>query len=949
MDMTIDLQVALDEALIPHASRLRIGKSNFCLRSDITSKESTLQVVYDVLKLTLFFKAFLVTVDVPEIYMQEFCATTTVHHHSICFKMNNKKRIVNLEYFREMLHICPRIPNQPFYELPFEEEILAFLRNLGHSEEIKKITDVNINKLHQPWRSFAVVINKCMSGKSSGYDSLCLSQAQILWGMYHKKNIDFVYLLWEDFVYQVEHKDAKKSNKMYYPRFTKVIVNFFMTKDPSIPRRNKTSTKVEKPAKGKQPAKSSTAKGVPDVSTYESDEEISWKSSDEDDDDDVQQSKHGEDIDDQSDDESHNDQDDEDDDHTNSDNDGDDFVHPKFSTYDKEAKDEESFDPIVQTPSYVENSNDDGNDDVSHGMNVGVTKDRMQRLTIMNLDLLEVLDAFSIGALVDSGSFPARLLLDPADDQPVAEASHHPNWFPQQAKPPTLDRAWNTNLPATHGQNDIKWMDADDQAIQTILLGLPEDVYAAVDSCETAKEIWERVRQMMKENIAANIKFLNNLQPEWKRHVTIVHQTKNLHEADFTQIYDFLKRNQDEVNELRAKRLAKTHDPLALMAHTQNSYNFPATHNDQSSSSTHSQQSFPINNKYNLQPSLNQNFMQPPVTSLEDINDPTEAMNAALILFAKAFQLTAPTNNNQRTSYNPCNRQIAQPGMNMSQDRQIPFVRGNGRNQFGQYARQVAQNQQGYNTWQNGGIQVAQNAVQNAGVQNGIQLQAEEFDFMAVAGDLDEIKEVNANCILMANLQHASTSGTQLDKALVYDTDGSAEIQLNDNCYDNEIFNMFTQGEHANQKRHRTQVWKLKQVGFKERLACTPKPRLPRFSRCFKHMTENIKLLIKFVWKFLGTVCFGNDHIAAILGYGDLKWGNITITRVYFVEGTDLEKITKKWPKSDKIEHEIVKNVQKLDSKTFFCVQVKSQKSSQKSIENYKDLFCQFSKDMKDI
>nr|GEU62743.1 retrovirus-related Pol polyprotein from transposon TNT 1-94 [Tanacetum cinerariifolium] len=57
----------------------------------------------------------------------------------------------------------------------------------------------------------------------------------------------------------------------------------------------------------------------------------------------------------------------------------------------------------------------------------------------------------------------------------------------------------------------------------------------------------------------------------------------------------------------------------------------------------------------------------------------------------------------------------------------------------------------------------------------GIQLQAEEFDFMAAVGDLDEIKEVNANCILMANLQHASTSGTQVDKAPVYDTDGSAE------------------------------------------------------------------------------------------------------------------------------------------------------------------------------
>nr|GFA11673.1 hypothetical protein [Tanacetum cinerariifolium] len=49
------------------------------------------------------------------------------------------------------------------------------------------------------------------------------------------------------------------------------------------------------------------------------------------------------------------------------------------------------------------------------------------------------------------------------------------------------------------------------------------------------------------------------------------------------------------------------------------------------------------------------------MTSLEDINDPTKAMNAALILFAKAFQISAPTNNNQRTSSNPRNRQLAQP------------------------------------------------------------------------------------------------------------------------------------------------------------------------------------------------------------------------------------------------------------------------------------------------
>nr|GEZ19034.1 retrovirus-related Pol polyprotein from transposon TNT 1-94 [Tanacetum cinerariifolium] len=56
-------------------------------------------------------------------------------------------------------------------------------------------------------------------------------------------------------------------------------------------------------------------------------------------------------------------------------------------------------------------------------------------------------------------------------------------------------------------------------------------------------------------------------------------------------------------------------------------------------------------------------------------------------------------------------------------------------------------------------------------------------------------------------------------------------------------------------------------------------------SGCSKHMTGNLKLLINFVWKFMGTVRFGNDHVAAILGFGDLQWGNILITRVYFVEG----------------------------------------------------------------
>nr|GFA00194.1 putative reverse transcriptase domain-containing protein [Tanacetum cinerariifolium] len=122
-------------------------------------------------------------------------------------------------------------------KLQFVEEPVEIMDR--HSAAIRTLIDVNIKKLYQPWRSFAALINKCLTGKSSGYDSLRLSQAQILWGLYHKRNVDYAYLMWEDFVYQVEHKKQKKSNEMYYPRFKKAIIHHFMSKDPSILRRNK--------------------------------------------------------------------------------------------------------------------------------------------------------------------------------------------------------------------------------------------------------------------------------------------------------------------------------------------------------------------------------------------------------------------------------------------------------------------------------------------------------------------------------------------------------------------------------------------------------------------------------------------------------------------------------------------------------------------------------------
>ncbi|GJX01799.1 hypothetical protein Tco_0185712 [Tanacetum coccineum] len=90
--------------------------------------------------------------------------------------------------------IFPKLPGQKFEDPPFEEEILSFIRDLGHTGKIKFLSDVNVNHMYQPCISFAAIINKCLSGKTTALESLCLSRAQILWGMYHNKNVDYVLL-----------------------------------------------------------------------------------------------------------------------------------------------------------------------------------------------------------------------------------------------------------------------------------------------------------------------------------------------------------------------------------------------------------------------------------------------------------------------------------------------------------------------------------------------------------------------------------------------------------------------------------------------------------------------------------------------------------------------------------------------------------------------------------
>ncbi|GJY70179.1 retrovirus-related pol polyprotein from transposon TNT 1-94 [Tanacetum coccineum] len=358
-----------------------------------------------------------------------------------------------------------------------------------------------------------------------------------------------------------------------------------------------------------------------------------------------------------------------------------------------------------------------------------------------------------------NGSYVRRMIPEPGDP---ARTVPVPETFQEQ-----------TDNELTKAE--IKQMEADDQAIQTILLGLPEDIYAAVDSCETAQEIWLRVQQMMKgsdigiqekkaklfnewerftstdeesiesyyhrfsklmndfkrnkhfpEKIASNLKFLNNLQPEWNRHVIIVHQTKDLHTADYTHLYDFLKYNQKEVDELIAERLAKLQDPLALMANSNNSFKYLVFHPNLPSSRNQVVQNAVQNSDVQNVGNQNRVIVVPGITHQNGNGN---------VVATQAEGNSNGNNGNQIRCYH-CKGlgHLARNCTVRPRRRDAAYL---------QTQLLIAQKEEA-----------------------GIQLHAEEFDLMVAAANLDETEEVNANCILMANLQQASTSEKQYTELL---------------------------------------------------------------------------------------------------------------------------------------------------------------------------------------
>ncbi|GJQ94423.1 hypothetical protein Tco_0005562 [Tanacetum coccineum] len=150
-------------------------------------------------------------------------------------------------------------------------------------------------------------------------------------------------------------------------------------------------------------------------------------------------------------------------------------------------------------------------------------------------------------------------------------------------------------------------LNAEAEAIQIILIGIDNDIYFTEFGKFTSRDgeslesYYSRFYKMMNElvrnqchvtNHQVNVQFLLQLQPEWQRFVTLVKQSQELKTVSYHKLYDILKQHQNEVNEIRAERLARTANPLALVAQQQPVYH-PQNHPTQNTqySSTRSQQS----------------------------------------------------------------------------------------------------------------------------------------------------------------------------------------------------------------------------------------------------------------------------------------------------------------------------------------------------------------------
>ncbi|GJV15535.1 hypothetical protein Tco_1360858 [Tanacetum coccineum] len=143
-----------DEKWVSTKERVKISSTNVRLETAMPQKEETFQVIIDVIKNSTCYKAFTISAEVLEIFMQQFWYTIkkVKGTNSYEFHLANNKCLVDAEVFRKILDICSLYKHPSMY----------------------------VDHMHQPWRTLAAIINKCLFDKAESNGRLRKSRIDIL-------------------------------------------------------------------------------------------------------------------------------------------------------------------------------------------------------------------------------------------------------------------------------------------------------------------------------------------------------------------------------------------------------------------------------------------------------------------------------------------------------------------------------------------------------------------------------------------------------------------------------------------------------------------------------------------------------------------------------------------------------------------------------------------------
>ncbi|GJT66046.1 hypothetical protein Tco_1017526 [Tanacetum coccineum] len=204
-----------DDQILPFASWVPIGKSNYVLDLQKKQKNPICQISVDILQNTNFFRAFTASASLDE-----------------------TRFVLDANLLREALEITPIDQAHQFVSPPSGDTIMDFLNELGYTEVIHFVSRMAVNNLYQPWREILSMINQCLTGKTSGHDRPRFLVLQMLWGIITSTNVDYAELMWKEFVQAIQTfltdkanlgSPTKKGRKdkphvIPYCRFTKLII-----------------------------------------------------------------------------------------------------------------------------------------------------------------------------------------------------------------------------------------------------------------------------------------------------------------------------------------------------------------------------------------------------------------------------------------------------------------------------------------------------------------------------------------------------------------------------------------------------------------------------------------------------------------------------------------------------------------------------------------------------